>query len=231
MTNSELKKKILECSDIEWLNTVKDTFDLPYLGLSLTLEGITSIYEFLNQQISGWENYGNDLPQELLASKSNFETIRNQIIQFIESYSNQPGPNLNSYWQNIRNRITSLQTQKVLTYNSPQTEFLIKVFKKTPNYFLGAFNYIVENNNNNSNNREMLYGNILAYEFTLKDFTDISERRNLEKNSISKIRNDFQKYLNDSETQLVDHLNQANLKFDEYVLQIDELKQFVFLIF
>jgi hypothetical protein len=224
MTTKELKKKILECTDIEWFNSITDTFDLPYLGFSLTLTGISSIYEFLNQQISGWENYGNVLPQELVASKLNFEAIKNQIVQFIESYSTQPGANLDSYWQNTRNRITALQTQKVLTYNSPQTEFLINIFHKTPNYFLGAFNYIVENNNNNSNNREILYGNILAYEFTFKDFTDISERRNLEKNSISKIRNDFQKYLSDSETQLVDHLNNANLKFDDYVLQIDDLK-------
>jgi len=69
-----------------------------------------------------------------------------------------------------------------------------------------------------------LYGAILAYEFTLKDHTEITERRNAEKSSMSRLRADFQKYLSDSEIQLSEHLHNANTNYTEYTQKIDNLK-------
>ncbi len=222
MTNSELKKKIAEAADIDWYKNVKDTFNFHYVDFVQTFTGVSAIYEFVNQQISGWDKYDNSLPGEFAQSKTYFVNIKNQIIQFVNSYYNQTGNNLNSYWQNVRNQINNVN-QRPLPYNSPQTEFLHKVYKETPSYYQGAYQFILGTNNYNVNNRENLFGALLAYEFTLKDHTEIVERRKVEQSSISKIRNDFQKYLSESESELLEHLKKSNTSYQEYVKKIDDL--------
>jgi hypothetical protein len=222
MTNSELKHKIAEAADIEWYKNVKETFNFHYVDFVQQITGVSAIYEFVNQQISGWDKYSDSLPGEFKQSKTYFVNIKNQIIQFVNSYNNQTGNNLNSYWQNVRNQINNLNS-KPLPYNVPQTEFLLKVYKETPNYYQGAYHFVLGTNNYNVNNRDNLYGALLAYEFTLKDHTQIVERRKVEQNSISKIRSDFQKYLNESETELLEHLKKSNNSYQEYVKKIDDL--------
>ncbi|MBL0083889.1 MAG: hypothetical protein IPP37_16370 [Saprospiraceae bacterium] len=64
----------------------------------------------------------------------------------------------------------------------------------------------------------------MAYEFSQKDNSEIVERRNAEKSSISKIRTDFQKYLTESESIVVDHIKNANDKYNEFIKKIHQLK-------
>lgn len=220
MTNSELKKKISEATDIEWFKNVHESFNFNYLNFIQPETGVSAIFEFVNQQLAGWEKFEDPLPTELIQCKTYFTNIRDRIIQFVNSYSDQSGNNLNNQWQQISNQINNTNL-KPLPYNSPQTEFLIKVYRETPNYFNGAYNYLLGTNNYNLNSRENLFGAFLVYEYTLKDHTNITERRKSEQSSISKIRNDFQKYLTESETQLLDHLKNTNTKFEEYAKQID----------
>lgn len=223
MTNSELKKRISEATDTEWYQNVKETFNFQYVNFTQPLTGISAIYEFVNQQITGWDKNEGTLPNELIQSKTYFTNIKNKIIQFVNSYTNQSGNNLNSFWQQIRNFINDT-SQKPLPYNLPQTEFLLKVYKETPAYFQGAYNFMLGIANSNVNKKEHLFGAILTYEYILKDHTEITERRKAEQSSISKIRNDFQKYLSESETQLLDHLRNTNTKYEEYAKKIDDLK-------
>lgn len=224
MTNSELKQKITESSEIDWFKNVKTTINFNYVNFSSTFLGVSAVYEYINQQIAGWEKIEGKLPNEIAQSKVYFNNIKSQIIQFVNSYNKQSSNNLNSYWSNVVSYIERIH-EKPLPYNLPQTEFLIKVYRELPNNFQGAYNYLLNTNNINLNSRDNLFGAILAYEYTFKDKTEISERRKSEQSSISKIRNDFQKYLTDSETQLIGHLNESNKKFNEYVTQIDDLKQ------
>ena len=222
MTNSEFKKKILEAQDIEWFKNISVNFNFGYVNYYETKIGLSTIYEFVNQQIVGWSKYEN-LPNELNQSLSYFNAVKNRIIEFVNSYISQSSNNLDSYFRNTKNTIENVN-QKPLPYHIPQVEFLIKVSKETPNYFPGAYNFILETNNYNVNNRENFYGALLAYEYTLKDHTELTERRKTEQSSISKIRNDFQKYLSESESELVNHLKNANDNFEEYSKKIDSLK-------
>lgn len=224
MTNSELKQKITESSEIDWFKNVKTTINFNYVNFSSTFLGVSAVYEYINQQIAGWDKIEGKLPNEIAQSKVYFNNIKSQIIQFVNSYNKQSSNNLNSYWSNVVSYIERIH-EKPLPYNLPQTEFLIKVYRELPNNFQGAYNYLLNTNNISLNSRDNLFGAILAYEYTFKDKTEISERRKSEQSSISKIRNDFQKYLTDSETQLIGHLNESNKKFNEYVTQIDDLKQ------
>lgn len=224
MTNSELKQKITESSEIDWFKNVKTTFNFNYVSFSSTFIGVSAVYEFINQQITGWEKVEGKLPNEIAQSKVYFNNIKSQIIQFVNSYIKQSSNSLNSYWGNVISQIERTH-ERPLPYNLPQTEFLIKIYRESPNNFQGAYNFLLNTNNVNLNNRDNLFGAILAYEYTFKDKTELAERRKSEQSSISKIRSDFQKYLTDSEIQLIAHLNESNKKFNEYVTQIDDLKQ------
>jgi hypothetical protein len=224
MTNTELKNKILETKNPEWFKNISETFDFSYVNYKQDLIGITSIYEFLKQQIKGWGQIEN-LPLELSNSETNFTNAINSIEKFINSYSNQTSQqNLNHYWQTqVRNVFTQLISQKTIPYNLPEVDFLLKVSKETPQYFTGAYNFIV-GKAYTTNTKELLFGAILAYEFKLKDFSEITERKNAEKNSISKIRNDFQIYFSEAEKQILNHFENANTEYKNYVEKIDNLK-------
>jgi hypothetical protein len=69
-----------------------------------------------------------------------------------------------------------------------------------------------------------LIGAILAYEFELKDHTEITQRRDKEKASISRLRNNFQKQIVESENELTEHLTNAKKEYENYADKIDELK-------
>ena len=221
MTNSELKKKIAESINPEWFRNVKENFNFHYINYSKEFVGVSSLFEFINQQIKGWEKYGN-LPNELNQSLNYFKEIKEGIIIFINSYS-QSETNRNHFWQQyVTNRINNLR-QKPIIYSVPEVEYLVKVSKDYPNFFLGAFEALINNQVQNPSNKDSFYGAILAFEFLSKDFSSILERRNSEKRSIIAIRNDFEKYLNESEKTLSEHLTNSNNEFSNYVKKIDEL--------
>ena len=76
MTNAELKKKISEATEQEWFETISVTFDFPLTKqLSFTFTGLSAIYEFINQQINGWDKYEN-LPNELNQCSDYFNEIK-----------------------------------------------------------------------------------------------------------------------------------------------------------
>jgi ABC-type multidrug transport system fused ATPase/permease subunit len=222
MTNKELNQKITKAADIEWHKSVEETFNFSHIGIVQNFKGVSAIYEYVNQQIRGWEKFEEPFPDGLIESKNYFERIKTHIIQFVNNYSESQSDNLQNYWTATKNQINAIQ-RKPIPYNTPQAEFLIKLYKETPNYFLGAFNFIV-GVDYSVNTRELLYGAILAYEFTLKDKSEVVDRKKAEQRSISKLKTDFQEYLSKSEGELTEHLKNSNDKYDEYVTQIDDLK-------
>lgn len=222
MTNTEFKKKIAETTDPEWFKNISVAFNFNYVNVNQQITGLTAIYEYVNQQIEGWNKIDVTLPRELENSKAYFSQLKNSIIQFVNNYSNQTGNNLTSYWRNIQNGFLNTNSFP-LPYNIPESEFLIRVHKENPRYFQGAYIFLI-GNNFNINNKDSFFGALLAYEFSQKDNSEIVERRNAEKSSISKIRNDFQKYLTESESIVVDHIKNANDKYEEFIKKIDDLK-------
>lgn len=222
MTNSEFKRKILEVNDVEWFKNVEETFSFPYINVSVKQKGITAIYLFLNQQINGWEKIENP-PAEFQNSKNYFLNLKQQILNFVNAYSQSEQLTLEANWWGIKNRI-NVVSDFPFVYNCPETEFLLKILSETPQYFLSAFDFITNRNSFNSNNRDNLIGYIIAYEFQQKDKSDLTDRRNTEKLSLSKIRNDFQKYLSESEEKLVTYLGETKVNFEEHLKEIDELK-------
>jgi hypothetical protein len=232
MTTAELRDIIAKTALPEWFADVQATFNYPYIEQPVPLIGVPAIFEYVSQQQSGWEKLG-QLPDELNVSKKYFATIQNNIVQFVnENVSTSRVDILMQNWNrivisSISINNTTFQRQipyyVPLPYNIPHVGFLLKVFQEMPTYFKGAYCYLL-GIDTAIGNKTILYGAILAYEFTLKDNTNITERRDAEKRSISQLRSDFQKYLSESEQHLSKYLHDANTTCTEYVKNIDTLK-------
>lgn len=221
MTTTELRKKITEAELPEWFNSVEASISYPNINFSIKLKGLSSIHKFLTQQINGWGKSEN-IPNEFEQSKRHFVNLKTRIENFLNSHYNQASePNLNSYWRQESNQLAS--NSNYFTYDSPQTEFILKIKKEQPNSFQGAYHFII--GSHRTNNKHEFIGALLAYEFENKDFTELINRRNKEKSSISKLRNEFREQLNDSETQLTEHLTNSSNDYKEYVDKIDEFKE------
>jgi hypothetical protein len=196
------------------------TIEYPHIEFSQTLKGFSAIHKFVTQQINGWEKY-ESIPTVLNSSKQHFTNLKNRLDNFINAHQTQTEGNLENYW---RNEIGQLQSNtNFYTYDSAYTAFLIDINNQLPNSTTGAYNYI-NKINTNLNDRNNFIGSVLAYEFDLKDKTELTERRKKEKVSFSKIKNDLRSQLSESETQLTEPLTNANQDYNKYVALIDKFK-------
>jgi len=160
MTNDELKEIISGATQPEWFKNISVVFDFP-AEQRLPLKGLSAIYEFVNLQISGWNSYEN-LPDQLSQCKTHFGNIQDAIMRFVSDYSQSNEHSLNTNWQRqVKNRIDAIANNRVLQYNAPQVDFLLTVHQNTPDYFPGAYNFVL-GLNYSIGNREVLYGAILA---------------------------------------------------------------------
>ena len=225
MTATELKKKISSSVNKNWFKEKKHSFNFPYINLNIQIEGVNAIYEFTVQQIKGWETLETNLPSELENSKKYFVAIRDSIADFIESFSEEADYYLNQNWNRVTSQIDNIR-KFPLVYNCPETEFLISIHNTIPNSYDGAFHFITGQIYTDSiSDKDYFIGTQLAYEFTMKDHTEVSIRRDAEKRSISKIRNDFNEYLSKSESEVIEHFTKIDERYTEYVKKIDSLKE------
>ena len=220
MTTTDIRKIIAKSEEPKWFNSVEVTIEYPHIEFSQTLKGFSSIHKFLSQQINGWEKF-ESIPTVIDSSKQHFTNLKNRLDNFINSHQTQTEGNLENYW---RIEIGQLQSNgNYFTYDSEYTEFLIDINNRLPNSITGAYNYVIRKNTN-LNDRNSFIGSILAYEFDLKYKSVITERRKKETTSFSKIKNDFRKQLSESETQLTDHLANANQEYKDYTKLIDDFR-------
>jgi hypothetical protein len=216
MTLKELKEKIAESENNEWFQKYEVKLKYPHINIDLSIKGVVPIYDFILKQIDGYDGFQH-LPQELAEVKKLFTNAKNRIIELIK------GNNRNDHTWNSHLSPLINNNPKIFLYDSPETDFLIKVSQEQPKYYSGVYEYLI-GNTQHATSKEYLIGYLLAYEFVSKDFSLIVERKDAEKKSISTIRADFQKRLGESEAHLTDYLTQANQKFINYSALIDQLK-------
>lgn len=226
MTNSELKKKISESLNPEWFKNVELNIDFPYVNYSKRFVGISAVFEFANQQIKGWEKK-DSLPKELAISLNYFKRLKEGIVEFVNTYS-QIDRDRNYYWRQYVVNRSENTSEMPLLYNLTEVEYLLKIFKDYPEYFVGTFKMLINNQIPNLSDKRSFYGAILAYEFISKDFSSILQRRDSEKRSIISIRNDFEQYLIESENALNEQLlkidNLTTEKEDEFYRWYDKVR-------
>lgn len=224
MTTKEIKDKIAGAAEVEWFKNIEISFNFPYLGESRTIKGYSAIFEYVEQQRAGWLSYGNEIPSELKRSLQYFTNVQNEMTGFVNSYIGQGAQYLNSQWKNGVANVIKTSNTKPIPSDSPYAKFLISIAKNQPDYFIGAYRYIIKSAEYNVNDRNQFTGSLMAYEFEMKDQTDLINRRDAEKKSLTQTRNEFSNYLSESETQVIEHLKNLSQKYDEYVNKIDTLK-------
>ena len=74
------------------------------------------------------------------------------------------------------------------------------------------------------NSKDNFIGSILAYEYQLKDHTEITKRREAEKRSISSLKSEFQNYISETESHLNEHLIKPKNSYAEHLKEIEEFK-------
>lgn len=220
MTTAEFRKEISKTKNPNWFKTADLNIQYPHINFSINLEGLSSIHKFFTNQIDGWNKFKN-LPPELIESKKHFEKLKSTLEIFLANHREAEENQLNNSWRNARNVYT--ENRYYFTYDSPETEFLIKIYDEKPNAYLGAYKYIT--GTFDINNKDRFIGAILAYEFDLKDQSEISKRRDIEKITLSRLRNDLREQISETEIQVTENINNTKEKFEHYSSQIDEIKE------
>lgn len=216
MTLAEFKEKIAASPSYEWFQNYSVRFQYPHLNIDFTAKGVVSIYEFVLRQIEGFNGF-TQLPQELQESRKKFIAAKDHILRLVNTISVSKNT-----WNNDLDIITN-PDRKIFTYDSPETNFLVKVYVENQDYYNGAYGYIV-GQIHHFTDKKYLAGYFLAYEFTSRDFSKLAERKDAEKKSISTLRSDFQKELSEAENQLTGYLHKAHEQYVDYSNKIDQIK-------
>lgn len=222
MTTSEFRKLVSEASNVTWFNSIEFDLKFPAVNQNKSFVGLSSLHKFSVQQISGWEKK-DILPPEMKASIEFFKNLRTQLEAFINGYSSvEDGNSLTSHFKAIRNNIAA-KNVSVFTYESPEVDFLINVYKENSQSSVGAYTYIIGDLNQNINSKDIFNGYLLAYEFVSKS-KDLLRRLPAEKAALTQLRNNFENTLPELEQQLISHLKNIDEKYKDYVSQIDRFQ-------
>lgn len=221
MNTKEFRKLIAESDSAEWFNKVEIQVDYPASNFSQNFKGFGDLHRFLEQQSNGWKKLANNLPNELAKSEWHFSKLKEKLENFINSTSNPHGNYIESRWRNEKDDFKG--NKDFLTYDSPESSFLLEVHDKFPNSLSGAYGLMT--GNYNLKNRDEFVGAMMSYEFLLKDHTEIVQRRDKEKSSISRLRNDLRSQVSEMEAQVGEHLKNSVQKYSAYVAEMDTFKE------
>jgi hypothetical protein len=220
MTTKEFRKRISESKLPNWFNAVSVTINYPQIDFEIELVGLSSIHDFFSKQVEGWQEISS-LSGEFQQSLNHFRQLIQLIEQFLENCINLEDENsISSQWNNTRSQICV--QNNYLTYDSQKSKFLIGLHSNHPEYYPGAYSYII--GQFRSSNKNDFIGSLLAYEFDSKGTSELGKRIESERKSIKQLRADFQNQINQTETQLTEHLTNSSKVYENYVTTIDKFK-------
>lgn len=206
MELKELRQKIKDAPSWELFVNEETHLDFPRIGLRRKFSGISAFYEYVLDQIEGFRNIEGEKPQEIDTSFAYFKDLRSKIISFFSTYQNiQPSDFSRDWNRDVKQYTNGNRTLSIFEYNAPVTKFLIDVFQNKPKNYKGALHYISQSIVvNELQVRDYFNGVILAYEYFQKGETEIEKRRVKEKSSLTRLRNQIDKYISDSEKDFIE---------------------------
>lgn len=226
MTLAGLNDILSNAQDPEWFNKVQTHLNFPSVNYSHTYIGLPALYKFISDQEAGWSALEEITTSNFSNSVEFFAHLKSTIIQHVNPLIDSTDANRDSMWQNTILQKTYTRKENIFLFNSPEVLFLMNVKRDYPASYDGAYNFIIGSVNGNSvSTKNNLIGSILAYEFTLKNISQITERRNAEKQSISSLRNNFGKYISENETFLSEFKKDLSQRIITHNTDIDNLKE------
>ena len=182
----------------DWLNSYQTSFTFDSIKETHDFTGFYPLFVYLNQQIDGYNELGEDLPDELKISITYFNQYKN-VLESVANYGQKVPPGTNGpngpnppndqivrNWQNMLSGIPKINYQ-YFPYDCKEVNFLHKVYLKNNLQFKGALRYIIGSIDNQNFTKEMLTGYLFAYEFVMQEDSDIFNSRVHERASISRL--------------------------------------------
>lgn len=221
-------RKLVNDSPIkDKLNNLKIVLNYPHLDSKFELDGIQSIYKFIYDQVVSWNNYEN-LPEYLRKSKLHFESLKSKLISLTTFFSEDNKNQFDNQWHQFVPLISNVKTGDgsfLFLCDTPETDFIIKIGQKNPNYVSSAIEYFFGTNLNlNNRDKDYFTGAILAYEFKNQSDSEILRRRNSEKLSLNQIRKKYNEHIVEAEHQLNGYLSDAKENLINHFDTVDNLK-------
>ena len=220
MTISEIRKKIALTENAEELNKVEVTIEYPHINFSEKLIGLSSVHQFLKNQIQGYDKL-TILPTELNHSKQHFTNLLSELENIVNHSDYHRSKNFPHYWHELRRQLESKQF--FFTFDAPETHLLLECYQYSEHTYKGAYYFLIDRNLNQNNPKE-LSGALLAYEFKFQEKSIISTRRSKERQSINQIKTRLNLYLNQTEKEVADYIVNIEKKYTEFVTLINDLK-------
>jgi hypothetical protein len=139
MTKAEFKKSLTKSIEYDWFKNKQIILTLPLINFNKTFNGISDFYDFIRDQFDRWNTLTENLPSELNVSKDYFNQIKAQLENLVNSQINNNSAQLENYWQNHITPFLTRNVNNVLKYDCTETEFLIDIYNKEPNYYQGSY--------------------------------------------------------------------------------------------
>ena len=227
MTQRQINNKIKETESPEWFKDISAKVKFSHLDIDLNLEGFQDIYRYVSRQKNGWNKISFELPIELKRGKNHFNTLIDALDGFLENAKGITERDLTIMWnRTIASRFIEIDQNKMFTIDSPITTFLISEYKKGSNFYSGAYKFFFQKNSSITfNNSEIFVGALRAYEYQFSDSSDIPRRKGHERSSISRLRNEFEKYFTETQKNVSDFYISNDKKTKEFALSIDTLHE------
>ncbi|MCA9999515.1 MAG: hypothetical protein KDE56_27315, partial [Anaerolineales bacterium] len=200
MNKQEFREAISKSKGVEWLNNeLEVVFNYPTIGESFNLSGIVSVYDFLIEQVDGWQSI-EIVPDRLKSSEDHFKVLKEAVQSFAERNVESSSAELAIEWSHLSKTLRG--GERLFTYDSPQAQFLIEISSNYPDLVIqGAYNYFIKANPSLSS-QDLLIGNMLAFEFDFADRLSKGVRRTAEAKSVSHFRGQYRTLIRQSESQM-----------------------------
>lgn len=227
MTYKEAREAVANAQEKDWLNnTAELIFQYPYLppGQQKTIIGILPVYKHVLENEEGWSHYQNP-PEAISNSKNFYSNLKSQLVALLRETATVDKNWLNYQWVNTIRQLVQNSSQNAIEFNSPEGSFLQDLYAKKPASLDGAYHYLVNRISNSFSNRAYIEGVFLAYEFKLQEASELGQRRDKSKRSISALRNEAETYITESESHLTNFLAEAKQASEQNSLAVSEFQK------
>ena len=217
MELKEIRKIVTESENKEWLSAFNINLKNPNIGLEILLEGVINISEFIKRQCDGYEKFEN-LPAEFENIRTKYNAINTKIEDLLVR-----GSVSDSEWRNIFSDFTN-QPVSFNQYDSPETIFLIELHKSKPQFYQGAYEFIINRTVRNINSSEYFTGYIFASLFINREYNLSKKALGNENRSFQELRNNIENFIQESGKHTNEYFSEIHEKSNSFAIQIDELK-------
>lgn len=235
MTNKELEQSLKAVSNKQWFDGLEVAFSYAKIDVTINKKGFSAIYQYVRRQANGWEKIKDKLSTEFNESKNHWTNLLTSLDYFLISQRDQEQTNtLGNSWNSLQNKINQIN-RNYFPIDAPEVVFLLETYKISPSHYVGAQKYLLRGNSLNFQNKEEFAGAIMSYEYSYKDGTILPKRRNSEKSSNSKIRNEFEKSLSESQEKVRSFISDSEQNWqkitdlinDKVMLQTSEVNRLI----